>query len=268
MLSVAVVSFLKVVSLLGSALTAARLYKNGLSQRYRVFFAYVVFRIPNAAWAFFIDPKSNTYLVWWMATGAIVWIFYVLLVLELYRLVLERYRGIYTLGRRFMYVGVGVAISVSALSLIPKITPHTPQRSRILGYFMAAERGIDLSLAIFILLILVFLVVFRVPLSRNVKVHAAIYSVYFLSNTLVVLMRSLFGLRMKDEVDVLLMATSSGCLIAWLLLLSPKGESVPAPMARVGLSDEQRILAHLDALNRTLLRPSKEILPAIKTELT
>jgi hypothetical protein len=154
---------------------------------------------------------------------------------------------------------VAVAITLSALSLIPKINPQTPQRSRILPYFIAAERGIDSSLAIFILLLLLFLVLFHVPLASNVRIHAAVYSVFFLSNTLVFLLRSVFGLRMKDEVDLLLMATSCGCLIAWLFLLSPKGETVPAPIRAVSPGEEQRILVHLEALNRTLLKSSRKV---------
>ena len=259
MLSVALVSILKIVFLLGSALTAARLFQNGLYRRYPIFFAYVVFGVPDGTWPFFVDSRTTVYLVWWTITGAILWMFYVLLVLELYRLVLEKHKGIYTLGRRFMYLGVAVSVAVSALSLIPKINPKTPQQSRILPYFLAGERGVDFSLAIFILLILLFLAVFHVPLARNVKIHAAVYSVFFLSNTLVFILRSVFGLHMKDEVDLLLMATSCGCLIAWLFLLSPKGETVPAPLRAVSPGEEQRLLVHLEALNQTLLKASRKV---------
>src|SRR5512135_2604637 len=100
MLSVALVSVLKALSLLASALTAARLFNNGLYRRYRIFFAYVLFRVPNGIWPFFLDAKTNSYLLWWTITEAILWVFYVLLVLELYRLVLDKYHGIYSLGRR------------------------------------------------------------------------------------------------------------------------------------------------------------------------
>jgi len=257
MLSVALVSILKFVSLFGSALTAARLFQSGLYRQYPIFFAYVIFRVPNGTWAFFLGPKTNAYLLWWTVTGVLGWVFYLLLVLELYRLVLDKYKGIYTLGRRFVFLSVAVAVTISALSLIPKINPQTPQRSRILPYFLAAERGIDFSLAIFILLLLLFLAVFRVPLARNVQIHAAVYSIYFLSNTFVFLLRSVFGLRLKDQLDVLVMATSCGCLIAWLVLLSPKGESVPVPAGPVSRGEEQRILVHLEALNRTLLKASQ-----------
>lgn len=262
-MSVELVSILKAVSLLGSALTALRLFNNGLYLRYRIFFAYVVFRVPNGTWPFFLDNKSNNYLLWWMITEAVLWVFYVLLVSELYRLVLDKYQGIYTLGRRFMYFGVVLAVAMSGLSLIPKINPQLPQRSRILGYFVAAERGIDFSLAIFILLILLFMAIFRLPLARNVRIHAAVYSVYFLSNTLVFLLRNLFGLRMHDQVNLLLMAASCGCLVLWLLLLSPKGESLPSPVPALSpAGEEQRILVHLEALNRTLLNASRKVAAA------
>jgi len=258
MLNVAPVSVLETVSLLGAASIAVRLFSNRLYLRYRVFFAYVVFLVPNGAWPLFIDFKSNSYLVVWTFTEPVLWIFYVLLVLELYRLVLEKYQGIYTLGRRFMYFSVAVSAIISALSLIPKINPQTPQRSRIVPYFLAAGRGIDFSLAILILLILLFLAIFHVPLARNVRIHAVVCSVYFLSSTLGFLLRSVFGLRMIEQVNLMLMATSCGSLIAWLFLLSPKGESVSTPVPGVAPVEEQRLLIHLEALNRTLLKASKE----------
>ena len=262
MVSVALVSILKIASLLGSALTAARLFNNGLYLRYRVFFAYMLFRVPDGIWPLFLDPKSKTYFFWWISTGVLLWVFYVLLVSELYRLVLEKYKGIYSLGRWFVYSGVVVAVAISAMSLTVKFNPQTPQRSGILPYYMVAERGIDLSLLLFILLILLFLAIFHVPLARNVKVHSAVYAAYFLSNTMVFLLRVVFGLRMKNEGDLLLMATSCGCLVAWLFLLSPKGESLPSAGEGAGPMEEQRILIHLEALNRTLIGVSRTTPPA------
>ena len=155
-----------------------------------------------------------------------------------------------------MYLGIAVSVAISAMSLIPKIKPEMPQRSTIIGFFFAAERGIDFSLAIFILLIMLFLAFFPVPLSRNVKVHAALYSAYFLSSTLVLLLRSTLGLYLKDQVDLLLMAASCGCIFGWIFLLSPEGEQVRSgsPPARPG--EEARLLGHLDSLNRILLKVS------------
>src|ERR1700730_11183971 len=99
MSSVALVSFLKIVSLAGSALTALKLFKSGLYRRYRVFFAYFVFRLVDSIWPFFLDLNSPKYFYSWVLTEPVLWVFYLLMVFELYRLVLENHKGLYTLGQ-------------------------------------------------------------------------------------------------------------------------------------------------------------------------
>src|SRR5207245_1204282 len=110
------------------------------------------------------------------------------------------------------------------------------------------ERGLDLSLAIFILLILLFLSRYPVTLSRNVRVHTVVYSVYFLVNTAGLLLRSLFGLMLSLELNLVFMLASTGAMVAWLLLLSPAGEIIPAVASRISTEHEQRLLAQLDSL--------------------
>ena len=53
MTSVALVSCLKAVSLLGSVLMVLKLYRTGLYHRYPIFFAFFIFRIPNSYLAAF-----------------------------------------------------------------------------------------------------------------------------------------------------------------------------------------------------------------------
>jgi hypothetical protein len=157
-----------------------------------------------------------------------------------------------------MCVGLAVAVTLSVLSLLPRITPATPQLSRIMGYILATERGVDFSLAIFILLILFFLSRYPVPLSRNVAVHSVVFSVFFLSNTLGILLRSVFGLHVNDQINLFLMGVSSACVVAWLVLLNAKGEKVRLSALHFGRGDEERILLQLDSLNDTLLRASRK----------
>jgi hypothetical protein len=108
------------------------------------------------------------------ADRAGAWIFHILVVFELYRLVLEDHKGIYTLGRWAMYAAFAIAIPISILSLIPHFTIHTPDNTRYMGYEFATARGIDFSLALFLVLILLFLIRYPMKLSRNVVVHAAL----------------------------------------------------------------------------------------------
>src|SRR5450759_3288127 len=256
MTSAVLVSCLKAVALLGSVLMALKLYRTGLYRRYPVFFAFFLFRIPNSIWPLFLEVSSPLYQKVWVLTELIEFGFYVLMVLELYKLVLEKYKGLYSLGRWALYLSLAISVSISAISLLPRIKPSLPQPSRIMFYVLATERGIQTGLAIFIILILCFLGLFPVKLSRNVRVHALVFSIFFLSNTFVVLMRSLFGHHLEDEVNTVLLAVTAASVVAWLTLLRTAGEdSRPAPVL-YGQEHESRLLAHLDSLNAALLRAS------------
>ncbi len=252
----ALVLFFEWVSLLGAGLAGLKLFTSGLYRRYRFFFVYLVSLVPYGICLLVLDVNSGLYQKFWTITTPLFWLLYVLVVFELCGLILEKHQGLYTLGRWAMCLGLAVAVTLSLLSLLPHIAPATPQRSRIMGYILAIERGVDFSLAIFILLILFFLSRYPVPLSRNVAVHSVVFSVFFLSNTLGILLRSVFGLHVNDQVNLFLMGTSSACIVAWLVLLNAKGEEVQLSTLQFGRGDEERILLQLDSLNDTLLRVS------------
>jgi hypothetical protein len=255
--SVALVSYLQFLSLLGAALTDGKLLKAGLFRQYKVLFWFLIFFILSSISYLVFDVSSQIYQKVWISTEPALWAFEILVVRELYRLILSRYQGLLTLGRWAMSVSIAVAVVVSVASLLPRITPAMPQSSRIMGYVLAAERGVDLSLALYLLLTLVFLTLYPVPLPRNVLVHAVVYSVFFLSNTFGVLLRVILGLRLKDEVNLFLMGISSLCMFAWFLLLSARGEEMRVNLPWISSEHEQRLLEQLDALNATILRASR-----------
>jgi len=246
----------QILTLAGSALTALKLYRDGLYRRYRMFFLLFLFNIPEAAWTLLIDVHTQLYEKIWMVTEPILWVLYVVVVFELYRLVLANHKGLYSLGRWIMYGAIAVAVLISILSLLPHFKPTTPQHSRMLGYFFATKRGVDSSLVIFILLILLFLSRYPVRLSRNVLVHTALYSFYFLSETVSTLLVSVFGLKVYTNVDLVRSGISSLCCFAWFFLLTRKGEEVETNVPLFGAEYERRALMQLEALNATLLRVS------------
>jgi hypothetical protein len=248
--------YLQVFAVLGSALLAIKLFKTGLWQKYRVFFWFSCARVADSLWPlFFTETSSLTYLHIWMLTQPVLWLFHILLVAELYRLILEGHRGIYSLGRWAMYVAVVIAACISILSLLPHFTPKTPLSTR-LGLEFAINRGIDFALAIFLLLILLFLSRFPIKLSRNVVVHAAVYTIYFFSETLAVFLRALFGIPASASISLVFMGFSCACIVAWLILLSPRGEEVQAHLPSISPQREKNALRQLESLNATLLKVS------------
>jgi hypothetical protein len=262
------ISFFEVVNILGSALTVLKLLRSGLFRRYRIFFAYFVFRVPYMIAGLVITNmkglqggdglRSDLYFYLFYYSEPLLLLAYILVVMELYRLVLERYKGLYTLGRWAMYGAVLVSGSISILTLLPKIAASTPEPSKRIYYEMGAERGIDLALVIFILLIVWFLSKYPVPLSRNVVTHTVIYSVFFLTNAMVILCRTLFGFHITITFNLITAAISAACSVAWWLMLSGKGEEVRPQGPQIRPDNEERILQQLDLLNATLLKVSQK----------
>jgi uncharacterized membrane protein YozB (DUF420 family) len=261
------VSIFQAFSIVGSALTVLKLLTTGLYRRYRVFFAYFVFRVPYLTASLILTNlttlkggagiNSDPYFYLFIWCEPLSLLAYILAVLELYRLVLERYKGLYTLGRWAMYAAILISGTISVLTLLPKIQPSTPEPSKHMFYEVGAERGVDLALVIFILLIVWFLSKYPVPLSRNVVTHTVIFAVFFLCHAVLILWRTLLGHQINDIFNAVTTGISSACAVAWWLMLSRKGEEVRIQTPQIRPESEERILHQLDLLNETLLKVSK-----------
>jgi len=246
----------EVISLIASAALAVKLFATSLWKHYPIFFLYFVFRVLNTAWPLLIDVNSKTYQKVWMLTEPISWLFHILVVVELYRLVLQGHKGIYTLGRWAMYGALAIAIPISVLSLIPHFKPRITQISRYMGYEIATARGIDFALAIFLLLILLFLSRYPIKLSRNVVVHATLYTLFFLAGAFTLFWRTISGLDANRATNLVFLGISCACIIAWLIFLSPHGEEVQANFPTISPQREKAALRQLASLNATLLKVS------------
>ena len=254
MSDVALISILQIVSLIGSLLTAAKLFSSGLYRRYRWFFWYFLFRIPNNIWPLFMDVRSRAYYHLWLVTEPIALALYAGVLLELYRLVLAKHRGLYSLGRWAMLSGMAVSAIVSLISLIPRMPAAG---SREMYWYLALERGWMLALAVFLLFMMGFLVLYTVPISANAKVHARIFTVFFISSYLTFLLQSLFKINVYGWTNVMASGVSAACAFAWFFLLSPKKEEMTVSIPIIGPDQERRVLQQLDAFNETLLKISK-----------
>src|SRR4051794_11748623 len=104
MTSAALTSLLQGLLVLGSALTALKLFTTGLYRQYPVFFLYFIFRVPNSILPLVLDLHSAAYFYCYVITLPLVLFFYILLVRELYQLVLQDYKGLQTAGRWAMYM--------------------------------------------------------------------------------------------------------------------------------------------------------------------
>ncbi len=251
------VLFLRVGMLAGVGVLSWRLYQMGLHHKYRVFSAYLLFWILRSVVLMKLGVRSVLYAKVYIVTEPIVWLFYILLLLELYSLVLEKHKGLYSLGRWTLYGAMGVAVLVSTLIFIPP-SGGTYAQSVALSYIFLLKRGLFCSLVIFLLLIIYVLTRYPIPLSRNVIIHSIVYSVFFLSNTLGSLFLSMLGRSVTEVVNLLMTVVQVACIGIWLRYLTLQGETVTMTAHRVWEpGQEERLVSQLNSLNSALIRAAR-----------
>jgi hypothetical protein len=190
----------------------------------------------------------------WTITEPLLWLFYILLVLEIYRLVLEDYKGIYSVGRWALYVCLTLAVIASGSTLLPGWNTGNAKSPMVL-FYLVIERGVIFSMVLFILLLGLFLSSYPIRISRNIIVHTALYTVYFLSSTLMLLVQALTGFHVSKAFNTGLVLTGILCGFGWLILLK-KEEQASRVVLRYEWKpeDEERLVQQLTAINSSLLR--------------
>jgi hypothetical protein len=254
------VRLIQLLIVVGTALLSVRLYTSGLSQKYRAFFYYLIFFTLQTGFMMNLDNSKHgvVYPRAYVLTEPISWVFYALVVLELYSLVLADYQGLYTVGRWALIIAVTLALLASALSLLaPSRDPH--HVSRVLPYYYVAERAVYFSLVVFLITILFVLLQYPITLKRNIIVHSVVFSVYFLSNAVAYSVLSIRGSLAIPVVKYALLAATLGSVGAWLGQLNPAGETRKVRLRPAWMpGKEEQLVSQLNSLNAALLRATRK----------
>ena len=245
------------LSIAGYTILVLKLAWTKLFHVYRFFFFSMLAQLARDVALLPLNPQTEIYAWVWMGTIPIILALDALVVFELYSLVLREYPGIWTAGRWAMGGSIALALLIAGLSLIAEFAAGAEQYP-VLMYFRIARRGVFLSLALFVILMMLFLAWYPVPLRRNVIRHAFIYSVYFLATSLALFVRNIFGPDWTDAISTIIIAITLVCLAVWIALLDRQGEmKIDVFHPRTDKEDEQRLLAQLEAINTTLRRSGK-----------
>jgi len=238
---------------------AAKLWRTGLFRKYQALTAYLLFSCTYAICLLilFRNFRSPAYRLYWEITQPLTWFFSVWLILELYSLILEKHKGLATLGRWVQYAGFSLATLISLLVMMPQIRAAGHGTKAITSYYYAVERGVDCGMLVFLIVILFWLTQYPVPLSRNVLIHSFIYTTLFFTNSLGLFVQMFFGTEHWRPGATALTVIFALCLLAWVILLTPKGEETRTRLLQFSAEDEERVLNQLEVLNRTLLKVSR-----------
>ena len=236
-----------------------RLFLLKLAGNYRFFLAYLLFDTVRSLVLWFYSPGSSFFLNIWLSTEPIVWILYVLVVLELCSLIFKDYRGIHALGKWIIYGSSAISVLVSIITVLPTWRRSTDAVVSFQRYLMI-ERGVDFAIVLLLLLLLAFLVLFPIQLSRNVIIHSILYAIFFMSYSMGILIVNLTGYRLSIALSTCLMCVSVLCMIGWLILMTREGEQKIMAIRHLPV-DESRLVAQLTEINATLLRARKYTSP-------
>ena len=196
----------------------------------------------------------NAYAWTWVVTEPLMWLFYVLIVLELYSLVLHNYKGLQTVGRWVFLIAITLAVLISAASVLPT-WQSKGDKAAMIFYYALIGRGIMFSLVLFILLILFFLSWYPISLSRNLVIHALVCNVYLISHSMGYLVRNVKGTTAAQAVNLAHLTITILCWSAWGLLFTRKGEATKMVVRREwSAEEEKRLVQQLTAINSSLLR--------------
>ena len=251
--SAELISAVRLLNVLLFVILAVFLYHQGLAEVRRFFWGYVLFHALRSSILYAI-PQNRTFYGWvYLTTEPLLWLFYVLIVVEVYTEALRQFAGISTLSRWVLTGLVGISLIISLGSLIPDL--NSPHPFPVVQIVTAAGRAICTSLALFLLGITLFFLSYPIPLSRNTIIHSAICSVYFLTLAAAYFVHNVVGPGSWMLVNFALVAITGVTLLAWIILLRPEGERIIVQhRPQWSPETEEQLLNRLNALNSVLAR--------------
>ncbi|MEO8663195.1 MAG: hypothetical protein ABI693_32355 [Bryobacteraceae bacterium] len=247
------------VILLGFFLIIGNLFRNRLLGEYRYLAIFSAVQIvQNLFLLWMYSAHRDLYHLAYAFTSPPVWLTYILVVLELYNIALQKYEGIAKLSRKVFHVFLGIAIVTSLVTLLPEVHPSFKTMENLVE-LSRVERGIVSSLVFFLLMITGFLLWFPVKLTRNAVAHTGFCVVFFLTIAAGLFFRDSTGTDATRLVSTISLGMAALCLPAWAFALSAAGETIAVTSRQSLAPDQERVLRQqLDGFNDALLRSSRK----------
>lgn len=238
-------------------LLAFVLFRRGLWRSYLYFWLYLIVEgVATIAYVSAGQDYKQQILVYRFAQPPI-WILYILTVTDLFRKLFVRFPGISRLAQRLVILSILIGFVFSLASVGGDMSSGWHKISTILRYSVI-ERVISSALGIYLILIAAFLVWMPVPLPRNTVRHSVLFFFYFLVITaihyVVNIQAALKIKHLAEPANLGFSLVTLAALLAWLFLLRPEGEALPAPPTQLPPASPGPLLDRLESLNQSLSR--------------
>jgi hypothetical protein len=247
-------------SLALSLILLLRLPLEGLQRTYKWFFLLLLVDSIRTAVLLALPLQSTRYGYAYMLTAPLIWLAYFLVLRELWGVVLSDHRGIESLALQVMYIGLAVAVVLSVvLSYLEMTKPGGEQKYPILTGFFIFHRVVVGILLLMVLLLGGFLMWFPVQLRRNVVYYAVGYVIYFLSKSVLLLVRNV----LEKDVTMVLSAANlligDAVLLFWIVRLNARGQESSISVGhRWNREEADAAVEQLKAINQALIRAGRQ----------
>lgn len=240
-------------------LTAAVLLKlcvTGLVKIYRLLFGYLLLDFLTTIVGFSIPHNTTAYGYYYFVAQTLKIGVATFVVMEIYALALESTPALAQFGRNSVgYIVAGAAVVPFALLWIDR-SVYTGSHPFIRAFFLF-EQTTDGTMAVFLILISIFIAWFPVKLRRNVIVYTGGFIVWWLSRFASVhfINRQFTNANIRVAFNTAQILIETLCLLLWLIGMRREGEVRTAVVGHLWNRQEaERLTAQLDAINDGLAR--------------
>lgn len=218
------------VSIVAECGVLASLLWRQIATLYRWFVCYLAYGIARDVLLHFAGaPKRRSYAIAWMITDAILLVLLIMATLEIVGKVPGHYRRFGNFGKQKLRRLLDTAIVLALLSSVIEATG--PQWKWSLETLLRFEFGLHRIttsiLALYLILVAIFVSRVRVPFRRNLLIHSRLFACYLSLQTVVGLYFVMIG-HGTVTVNNLLLAGTGLLFLLWAALLDRAGEALPA----------------------------------------
>jgi hypothetical protein len=237
-----------------TAAVLAKLWTTGLIKNYKLLFCYLATDFLSSIIALFITYRSAAYGYYYFSAQTLKILIATFMLMEIYALALEGTPALAQFGRNSVgYITAAAgAIPVVGLALNSSGIAHPYFRA-----FLRFEQTINATMAIFLILILMFMAWFPVRLRRNVIAYISGFILWSLSRAISVyiISRWFTDKRISHGSDTVQLVVDLVCLSLWLFGMRREGEVRTAVVGHLwNKAEADRLIEQLDTVNASLAR--------------
>jgi hypothetical protein len=232
-----------------------RLWSSGLIKIYKLFFCYLAWDFLSSVVGHALTYNTNWYGYFYLFAQTLKVVIAAFMLAEIYSLAMERTPALARFGRTTVSYALAAAAFIPVVGLV--VDRSDSGAYPYLHAFYLFEQTMDATMAIFLILMLLFMAWFPVQLRRNVIVYIFGFILWSVAHSTAAHAANLFpkNLVAIRVISSILMFISVGCSLFWLIGLRREGESQTAVVGHLwNRAEAKRLTDQLDAINNSLER--------------